>query len=432
MAEPEAASPPPAPHDPYAALRFPNFRLLFGGGVLSATGAQMLGMAVGWELYDRTGEAWSLGLIGLVLVIPILAFSLPAGHVADRYNRRAVLVGAQILRLAASITLTYLSFTGGPVDHYYAALFALGTARAFGAPARGALMPLLVPAEHFANAVTWNSSGFQLATVLGPALGGLIIAQLGGAGFVYATDSITTLVNLSCLLALRVPSRGASRETLSLASLAGGLKFVWSSRLVFAAITLDLFAVLLGGATALLPIYAKDILGVGASGLGWLRAAPAVGALVMALTLAHRPPMQRAGRVLLWSVAGFGAATVIFGLSTSFALSLAMLFVTGVLDNVSVVVRHTLITLRTPDEMRGRVSAVNSIFISASNELGEFESGLVAHHFGTVASVVSGGIGTILVVLGVRALWPILWNLKSLHEERAAQNQSKEPASPST
>ncbi len=407
---------PRADHDPYAALRLKDYRRLFGGGVLGAVGGQMLSVAVGWELYERTGQAIALGYVGLATVLPVLLLSLPAGHVADRFERRRIVILMQLLRGLASLGLAWLSWTQGPVMAIYGFLVVLGVARAFGGPARSALMPQVVPPELFSSAVTWSSSGFQLASVVGPALGGALIAFTGGAMWVYVADAIVAAIHALLLAGITIRNKPRSLEPATLKTVLAGMRFVWKTKLILAAITLDMFAVLLGGATALLPIYAKDILGVGVQGLGWLRAMPAVGALSMAMVIAHRPPMLRAGRALLFSVAGFGIATVIFGLSTSFALSLAMLFLIGALDNISVVVRHTLITMRTPDEMRGRVAAVNSVFISSSNQLGEFESGVVAQWLGPLVSVVSGGVGTVLVVLAIALRWPVLWRLGALHE----------------
>lgn len=282
-----------------------------------------------------------------------------------------------------------------------------------------ALVPLIVSEEHFANAVTWNSSFFQVASMTGPAIGGFLVAwSLGAAYLVDAACSMTFVILLS-LLAVRPADR--SGESMTLGSLGAGLRFVFSTKIILATITLDLFAVLLGGAVYLLPLFADDVLKVGGIGLGWLKAAPAFGAFAMAMVLAHVPPMKRAGRALLWAVAGFGAATIVFGFSRWYWLSLAMLFLTGAFDNVSVVVRHTLVQVLTPDAMRGRVSAVHNVFIGASNELGGFESGLTAKLFGPVVSVVGGGIGTLMVVLGVFWSWPQVKRFGSLGTLREEQ-----------
>jgi MFS family permease len=295
----------------------------------------------------------------------------------------------------------------------FALLFVSASARSFGWAARGALMPNLVPHRAFANAVTWNANLFQAASVMGPAIGGVLIARFGFP-FVYAVDAMCALAFFFLLLPIRTPQQHDHNVSKGLHDLFSGVRFVWRTKLILATITLDLFAVLLGGATALLPMFADEILHVGPKGLGWLRAAPSFGAVVMGVLMARLPPMRGAGRTLLWAVASFGVVTVVFGLSKNFWLSMTMLAFTGAFDNVSVVVRHTLIQLLTPDPMRGRVSAVNNVFIGSSNELGAFESGLTAAWWGPVASVVVGGIGTILVVLAVVSRWPEVSRLKSL------------------
>ena len=288
----------------------------------------------------------------------------------------------------------------------YLCLFVVGIARTFLWPASSAFLTQLVSRAEFPKAVNLSSGSFQLSSVIGPAAGGGLIALTNGTVVIYAFNVAATLICLLLISLVRRHHVVAVRERMSVGSLVAGFKFVFASRIILAIITLDLFAVLLGGASTLLPVYAKDILHVGPEGLGLLQAALPVGSLVCALILAHRPPMERAGRALLWAVAGFGVATVGFGFSASFWLSIAMLFICGATDNISVVVRHTLVQLLTPDEKRGRVSAVNSLFIGTSNELGGFESGAVAHLFGPVASVVSGGVGTVLVVLAVALIWP--------------------------
>jgi MFS family permease len=409
----------PVPHDPYAALRHRDFLLYLTGGLFSAIGGNMQAVAIGWEIYERTGSAMALGWVGLVQAAPIILLALPFGQLADRFDRRRLVIIGMLLSVASSAALAYLSFTNGPVGAFFGVLFVGAIGRALNWPAMSALMPTLVPREVFGNAVTWNSARFQVASVAGPALGGLLIAVTHSAGIAYATTAGLTLLFLVMLVF--IPSRPVNRspEPLSIQSLLAGLGFVWRTKVVLAAITLDLFAVLLGGATALLPIYAKDILHVGPTGLGWLRAAPAIGAMLMAVTMAHRPPLRQAGRALVWAVIGFGLVTIGFGLSKWFWFSLVMLGASGALDNISVVVRHSLVQLRTPDEMRGRVSAVNTVFISCSNELGEFESGFVAAAFGAVVSAVSGGIGTILVVLAVTRIWPEIRQLRTLSGDSA-------------
>jgi MFS family permease len=404
----------PGSHDPYAALRHGDYRCLLSAAVLASIGGEVQAVAIGWELYQRTHDAAALGFAGLAQFLPVLLLALPAGQAADRFSRKLLFQLSQLVMALVALGLESLSVEQGPVWVVYLLLLLSGACRAFGAPARSALLPQVVPPRALANAVTWNSSGWQIANVAGPALGGLTVALFHfPAAYLLAALCCLT----SALLMFPIRPRVVARPTTSrsLASLLAGIRFVWSSQLLLAAITLDLFAVLLGGATALLPMFAKDILHVGAKELGYLRAAPAVGALVMAIVLAHRPPLRRAGPALLVAVAGFGLATIVFGLSTNYWLSLAMLIVTGALDNISVVVRGTLMQMLTPDEMRGRVAAVNTIFISSSNELGAFESGITAWAFGPVVSVVGGGIGTILVVLVSMLRWPALAQLGPLH-----------------
>jgi MFS family permease len=402
-------------HDPYAALRLPDYRRLLACGVLASIATQILEAAIGWDLYHRTNSATALGFVGLAEFLPVLLLSLPAGHVADRYNRKVILAGAVLLTALAAGGLAALSFLEGPVPLVFVFAGFVGVFRAFYAPARWALLPAVVPDELLANAVTWNSSAWQVAATLGPALGGAGLAAASGrAGYVYALAGTCALVSAGLATRLRPRPTRRRAEEMTLGSLLAGLRFVFRTDLILAAMTLDLFAVLLGGATALLPVYASDILGVGPAWYGWLRAAPSLGALVTALAMAHRPPMRQAGPALLGAVAGFGAATVVFGLSRNPALSFAMLALTGALDNVSVVVRGTLVQTLTPDAMRGRVASVNLIFIGSSNELGAFESGVTAGWFGPVVSVVGGGLGAILVVVAVMLQWPAIARLGSL------------------
>jgi MFS family permease len=404
-------------HDPYLALRTPAFRRYLGGHVLAVLGQGMLAVAIGWELYERTGSAFSLGIVGLVQVIPLVAFVLPAGQLADRYDRRLVLMGAEGLVAIAALSLAAASAAQAPTWVYYLILVIYGTGRAFQLPVKQAILPNLVPAESFTNAVAWNSGGWQAADVIGPALGGLVIAWTGSATGAYLAcggTALTFLVLVSRARGVRSdPSAGApSRPTWS--GLLEGVRFVRNSPMLLAAMSLDLFAVLLGGVIALLPIFAKDILEVGPAGLGWLRAAQSMGAVSMSISLAHRPPFRRVGRTLLLSVAAFGLAIIVFGLSRNFFLSLAALFLAGMFDAVSVVIRLALAQIATPDGLRGRVSAVNSLFIGMSNELGEAESGFLAGLIGPVAAVVVGGVSVILVVGLVGRTWPELRTLDTL------------------
>lgn len=402
------------PHDPYAALRYRDFRLLLVGRFITSLGDQMLSFAIGWELWLRTRNELALGLVGLVQVIPVILLSLPAGHVADHYNRKRIVLVMQVLLAACSLSLALLSFHQGSLVLVYLCLLGIGIARSFNVPATSTLLPQTVPPQIFTSAATWNSSAWQLASILGPAVAGILVALLNRVTEIYVIDALAALTFLVLVMLIRGRELALSRKAATLESLAEGLKFIRSTRVILAAITLDMFAVLLGGAVTLLPVFATDILKVGPQGLGLMRAAPSIGALIMAVFMAHQPPFKQAGKTLLIAVAGFGLATIIFGLSRSFLLSVAMLALLGGLDNISVVIRSTLLLVRSPDRMRGRISSVNNIFIGASNELGGFESGLTAALFGPILSVVGGGIGTILVVLSVARFWPELRDMKAM------------------
>lgn len=373
-------------------------------------------VAIGWELYERTDSAIALGGVGLAQVLPMIALTLIVGHVADRRDRKLIILLSVMLLALCSLALGVLSYTKGAVFLIYACLVLTGVARAFLKPASDAFMWQLIPVSAFTNAATWNSSSFQLAAVIGPAFGGFGIALLGSATGVYVLAAIAALLCFILTLAIKEQKGIRTTEPISLKALSAGAKFVWQNQLILAAITLDMFAVLLGGAIALLPIFAKDILHVGPVELGYLQAAHSIGALSMGITLVYLPPLRKAGPALLWSVVGFGVVTIIFGLSRSFWLSMFMLILGGALDSISVVIRHTLVQIRTPDHLRGRVAAINSVFISASNELGGFESGLTAALFGPVISVVGGGIGTIVVVIATAMIWPGIRKLGALQE----------------
>jgi MFS family permease len=397
--------------DAYAALRVRDFRRFLSGHLLSVLGVQMQTTAVGWQLYEMTNSDLALGMVGLVHIVPMLGFALPAGQVADRYDRRKTLMSATTLAMIAASGLAAVTLSGvANVPLIYACLFLSGLARAFQGPARSSLMPQLVPSQTFRNAVSWNVSGFELSSMIGPALAGGLIYLFGGVTPVYVFAGLGSVIYFVMLATLTKRSYAAESRVsqTDLKTLVAGFKYVWNTKLLLAAMSLDMFAVLFGGAVALAPVYAKDILHVGPAGFGALRAAPSLGAITMALATTHLPPLERAGRTLLWAVAGFGLATIVFGLSGNFWLSLAMLFLTGAFDNISVVVRQTLATILTPDEIRGRVSAVNGMFISASNELGQFESGTVAALFGPIFSVVSGGVGSLIVVVMVALSSPQL------------------------
>jgi MFS family permease len=403
----------------FGPLHYPDFRLLLGVVFLTGFGQQMLAVAIGWELYNRTGSALVLGGIGLAQVIPLIILFLPAGYAADRVSRKTLLLLAQIVSILATLGLAALSFQQGPVLATYGCLMLLGAVQSFSAPASSAIVAQVLPESAFEKANTWRSSVSQLSWVLGPAAGGLLIGVFGGAGWVYVLSSGFFLVVFALLLFTRVgPQQGPMASGRKLSALVGGVRFLGQTPVLLAAITLDLFAVLLGGAVTLLPIFAKDILNVGPFGLGWLQAASSLGAVGMALFLAQRPAFKRAGPTLLLAVAGFGVATVIFGLSRWFWLSFLMLFVLGALDNISVVIRSTLVLVRAPDQMRGRVSAVSSLFVGTSNQLGGFESGVTAQLLGPIGSVVLGGFGTVLVVAAVALIWPEMRRLRTLREER--------------
>ncbi len=414
-------------HDAYAALRIPAVRRYIIGRIAWALGSQMLATAVGWQIYERTRSVLALGLIGLVQVVPVVALALPAGRLVDRRNRKDVALLTVALHALCALAFVGYSVLHAPVWSAYLIFFVQGVATSAGGPATSALFAQICPPEHFVNANAWRSSSFQLSATVGPALAGFTIAASGGASIVYVLDAVAVLGFLGVLLSLPrppLPPRHAGDEDgtpgAAARELRAGLRFVFATDLLLAAITLDLFAVLFGGATALLPVYARDVLHVGPLGLGWLRAAPAVGALAMALVTTRLPPWQRSGRVLLWTVAGFGAATLVFGLSRWFWLSWLMLMLTGVFDNISVVIRMTLEQLVVPEALRGRVSAVHNVFIGLSNEMGEFESGVAAWAVGPVLAVAGGGLGTLLVVGFVAWRWPGLRRLGRLSELRPA------------
>jgi len=380
----------------------------------------LITVAIGWELYERTSSALILGGIGLAQVIPVIVLFLPAGYISDRYSRKHIIIVSQIIFTVASLGLAALSYQQGSLFLIYACLVVIGGVQTFSNPASSALVSQVVPEEAFENATTWRSSIVQLSAVIGPAMSGFLIGIFHGTSLVYLISAGASMIFVLLLLLMQVQSQqvqmGSAGKQRTPGALVEGLRFLGRTQVMLAAITLDLFAVLLGGATTLLPIYAKDILHVGPIGLGWLQAAGSIGAVGMALILAHRPPFKKAGHTLLLAVAGFGVATIIFGVSHWFWLSFLMLFLLGGLDNISVVIRSTLLLVRTPDEMRGRVSAVSALFIGTSNQLGGFESGLVAQLIGPALSVVTGGIGTIIVVILVAWLWPDMRQLSTLRE----------------
>jgi len=411
--EPESHS--RARTDAFVALRNPHVRAFTLGQMASAMGAQFITVAIGWELYERTGDPWALGLVGLFEVLPVFLLMLPAGHAADRFPRRNVAMAASALFALAALGLTWVSLNQLPVELVYALLMVIGAARAFASPSVETLLPQLLDRRQFANAQAWMVSSWQISSISGPALCGLLIALFGSATWTYLIAGGCELLFVVMLATLPPIAAAPTGEQQSIRHLFAGLGFIRRNPVYLAAITLDLFGVLFGGAVALLPIFAKDILDVGPTGLGILRAAPAVGALAAALMVAHLPPWQRPGRVLLLVVAGFGLATIGFGLSQNIYVSLACLFLTGAFDSVSMVIRATLQPMITPDHLRGRVAAVEHMFIGFSNELGAFESGAVAALFGSIVSVVGGGIGTLVVVGVVALVWPALARIGPLH-----------------
>jgi MFS family permease len=442
--------------DPYAALRHAGYRRFLIGNLLANIGRQAVSVAATWQIYQWTNSATALGLVGLVNVLPLLALALPAGVLADRVDRRVIIgrgmtIAAFIsLALAAvsayhrhipdlaalrganellrSIALLFerqvdpatLRFDNPALPIIYSLLFVNAIVRVIVAPARGSIVPLLVPTSALSNAVTWSSSTFELSTVIGPALGGLIVA-FAGYEVVYALDALAAGSLAVALLGVHLPPRPAVTAAPPTGAMAGA-RFIWNRPTLLGAMSLDLFAVVLGGVTMLLPIYADKILLVGPTGLGWLRAAPALGAIAMAFVVAHSRPMARPGAVMLWAVAGYGASLIVFGLSTSFALSLLALFLSGMCDNISVVVRHSVVQLQTPDSLRGRVTAVNQLFIGSSNEISALRAGLAAALFGPVVAATLGGVGTLLVTGAVAWAWPGLRRLPPLHQLKDEEN----------
>ena len=383
----------------WAVFRIRDFSLYFASRFLSGLAFQMTDVAVGWLVYERTGSALALGLVGLAIFAPNILLALVVGHVADRFDRRRILIACYTLVTLTSAALMAVAFAGGTsVAPIFVLVIFFGVARAFSNPASQAIVPTLVPKEIFSSAVAINSSSWQTATIIGPAIGGFAYALGSAAVFIITTGFFMATVLALALMRTRVrpaPSK-VSWETLT-----AGFRFIAGKPLILGSISLDLFAVLLGGATALLPIYARDIFHTGPVGLGVLRSMPALGAFTTSMLLANFPLRRHVGKRMFAAVAAFGVATIVFGLATSFWVAVPALIVLGASDMISVYIRQTLVQIETPDEMRGRVSAVNTLFIGASNQLGEFESGAVASMIGAVGSVVVGGVGTLVVV----ALW---------------------------
>jgi len=396
------------------AFNYPNFVSYTFARFFIVVALEMQSVAVGWQVYEITKRPLDLGYVGLAQFLPGFVLFLFAGHAADRFNRRKLLMACYAGYGLCSTLLLAISWRAPHSVHaIYVVLALVGTFRSFSFPVSRAILPHLVPEEHFANAVAWNASTFQIATIAGPAIGGIAYAAFHGPEAVYAIA--VTVSILSTIFTLRIrplptsPEKElAEKEPVSLRTVLAGLRFMWEKKLILGSLSLDMFAVLLGGAVSLLPIYASTILHTGPWGLGLLRSAPGVGAALMAIVVAHRPIRRRAGLTMLVAVAAFGVFTIVFGVSHSLILSLVALFLTGSADMVSVIIRATLIQVATPDEMRGRVNAVDMLFIGVSNELGEFESGLTAQWFGTVPAVVLGGVGTLLVIVTWAWLFPEL------------------------
>jgi MFS family permease len=403
----------------FSVLAHHNFRNFLIARFFATFTMMMMSVAVGWQVYDLTKSPFALGIVGLAQFVPAFLLTLPGGLAADRFERRKVMLFGVSMELIVALSLLAISFSTAPkVGIIFAVLTLIGVGRAFLAPAAQSFLPLLVPKEDFVRAVAWNSSVFQAASIAGPAVGGLLYAL--GPVYVYGCAAGCLLTAAILFASLKVPVIARANASTRIADLFTGVKYVFSRQAILGAVSLDLFAVLFGGATALLPIYAAEILHTGPWGLGLLRSAPAVGAAAIALYLAHHPIREKAGPKLFGCVALFGLCTIVFGVSRSFYLSLATLVVLGAADMFSVVIRQTLVQISTPDAMRGRVSAVNLLFIGASNELGEFESGVTAAWFGTVPSVVIGGLGTLAVV----AIWawrfPVLRKMDRLESPQKA------------
>lgn len=421
---PDAPAPQPGEPHPYAVLKNADFTRYLIGRFVASLGQQMLVVAIDWELYERTHSALPLAFVGLSLMIPMILCTLPAGHCADTYSRKNIILISTLVLVLSSVGLTLSSVLNAPVGWIYVCLAVIGVARTFLWPASAAFVAGLVPREQFARAVTFTSGTFQISSVVGPAACGfVIILAHHSAWAVYALNALASLICFGLVWQIRHVHKIKPPEPMTAKSLVEGFRFVFDNKIILGTLTLDLFAVLLGGAVTLLPIYAKDIFHRGPDGLSWLRDAMPIGAVICALIVAHRPPLQQAGRTMLWCVAIFGAATIGLGFiviptAPWFWLACGLLALAGAVDQISVVVRQTLVQVLTPDEKRGRVSAVNSLFIGTSNELGGFRSGYVAYLFaspsflgnaaatGAIVSVVSGGIGTILVVLAVAWIWP--------------------------
>lgn len=407
-----------ARHDPLAALRLPDYRRFAAGFAFGSTGLQVLGTAVQWEVWQRTHDPMALAMMGLCRALPVVVLALWAGHFVDTRDRKTVVVLTQAGFALVAACFAFLSWSGAPVWWYYVLLALSACVRAFNGPARQSLLPLIAPSSIFQNVVTYNSGIFQFAAIAGPLLAGQLIDMLPAMWPVYLVTSVGCAVFAVAVATTRPRASAKAAQVPTTEAMLAGIRHMWRERPVFGAILLDMLAVIFGGATALMPQITTEVLGGGPVLLGVLRAAPYVGALAMAGFLAFRPNFTRAGPALLWSVAVFAAATIWFGLSTEPWMAVVALAVLGAADNVSVVIRHVLVQMRTPDRLRGRVGAVNTMFIECSNELGGFESGVVAKFFGPVASVVSGGVGTLVVLAGIAVAVPQLRRLRQIEPLR--------------
>jgi MFS family permease len=386
-----------------AAFTHPAFVLYQIARFLIVVAVEMQAVAVGWQVYEITRKPLDLGLVGLMQFLPGILLFPVSGHASDRFERRNVLSASYAgFAVCFALLLVLAQRAVHSVPTIYAVLILLGVVRSFNGTASRSILPQLVPEEHFPNAVAWNATTFQAATILGPSVGGILYAAFAGPSVVYATATITALGALITTFRIKPEAKARPREPMTFKTAFAGLHFIWRKKIILGAISLDLFAVLLGGAVALLPVYAREILHTGPWGLGLLRTAPGAGAAIMAVAMAYRPLRGRSGIAMFWAVAGFGVCTIIFGISRSLVVSLIALILLGASDMISVIIRATLTQLATPDEMRGRVTAVDMIFIGTSNEFGQFESGITAQWLGTVPAVVLGGIGT-LVVIGLWA-----------------------------
>jgi MFS family permease len=407
------------------AFTYPDFTFLQLARFCAVFGTEMQSVAVGWQVYEITNRALDLGLVGLAQFLPGILLFLISGHAADRYNRCKVLTFSYVGLALCSGLLLVITLSGThSVYPIYGVMLLIGVARSFSGPAGRALLPLVVPEEHFQNAVAWGSSIFQTATILGPAAGGLVYALFRGPAVVYGTAMVASAGASLAILRVKLKAKPSTPENVSWSTVLAGLRYIWEHKIVLGSVSLDLFAVMLGGAVALLPVYAKEVLHTGPMGLGLLRCAPGIGAGAMAILLAHRPLRRKAGATMLWCVAGFGAFTILFGVSHSIVLSMFALALVGASDMVSVVIRGVLVQLATPDEMRGRVNAVEMIFIGASNELGQFESGVTAAWVGSVPAVILGGVGSIIVTV----LWALLFpDLRNVDRLAGASKPAPEP-----